>query len=64
MLYIERCKDGVRGWIPNNTTREIESDHVRYIYIYILTKNFGASERIYKMSYSKPTDKFLIKRSS
>lgn len=28
-LYVERCRDGVKGWIPNAITREIESEHVR-----------------------------------
>jgi hypothetical protein len=28
-MYIERCRDGVRGWIPANITTEIESDHIR-----------------------------------
>jgi len=28
-LYVERCRDGVKGWIPSAITREIESEHVR-----------------------------------
>ena len=29
ILYIERCRDGARGWVPVYITKEIESDHVR-----------------------------------
>jgi len=28
-LYVERCRDGLKGWIPSAITREIESEHVR-----------------------------------
>ena len=29
MLFIETHCDGTKGWIPQNLTRELQSDHMR-----------------------------------
>jgi neuronal guanine nucleotide exchange factor len=28
-LFVEKCSDGCQGWLPKNTTLEVESDHKR-----------------------------------
>jgi len=45
-LYIERYRDGARGWVPKYITKEIESDHIRakhfkqrYIFLKALAEN-------------------------